>query len=96
MSVSAQLTRALKQALGEEPSEELLAMFESNRSQFGEVRSDISALKADVAELRHEMRVGFERARADMSDVKAELMKWSFVYWVGAVTAIAVLFRTLR
>ena len=50
----------------------------------------------DLKELRHEMRVGFERARADLMGVKAELMKWSFVYWVGAVTAIAVLFRTLR
>ena len=82
MSVSPQLARALEQALGHEPSEELLTHIETSR--------------ADIAELRHEMRVGFERMRADMSAIKAELMKWSFVYWVGAVTAIALLFRTLR
>lgn len=85
MSISPQLTRALQHALGQDASEEFVARFEETVS-----------LRADLAEVRHEMRVGFERARADMSEIKAELMKWSFVYWIGAVTAIAVLFRTLR
>jgi hypothetical protein len=33
---------------------------------------------------------------AHVAEVKADLMKWSFVFWVGAVGAIAVLAGVLR
>ena len=31
-----------------------------------------------------------------VSDVKSDLMKWSFVFWCGSVTAIALLARVLE
>jgi hypothetical protein len=34
-------------------------------------------------------RIGKVEVR--VAEVKADLMKWSFVFWVGAVTAIAAL-----
>jgi hypothetical protein len=51
--------------------------------------------RADIPELRHEMQVGFARLEARLEAAiersKADLMKWSFVFWVGAVLSIAVL-----
>jgi hypothetical protein len=89
MSASPQLIRALQQVLGSDASGELLSHIAST-----------SETRADVAELRHEMRVGFEKLRADfverIEQRYADTVKWSFVFWVGAVTTIAVLFRTLR
>ena len=67
---------------------------------------DSRSLRADVAELRHDMQLGFARidARFDALDAAlsariegqadrtlATLLKWSFVFWVGAVGAIAAL-----
>ena len=70
--------------------------------------------RADIAELRGEMQVGFARVDAKMSAMEAnferrfgalegrfgaleatierrtaDLMKWSFAFWIGAVVAIA-------
>ncbi len=60
-----------------------------------------------IVELRHEMQLGFakmesridHRATALEALVEkraADLMKWSFVFWVGAVGAIAALAGVLR
>jgi hypothetical protein len=52
---------------------------------------DFDQLRADIAELRQEiarLETRFERSFGD-------LIKWSFVFWVGAVGAIAVLARAL-
>jgi hypothetical protein len=62
------------------------------------VRADLAELRrntrADIAELRHEMQVGFARMEANLTaavaNSRSDLMKWSFVFWVGAVAAIAV------
>ena len=51
--------------------------------------------RADIAELRHEMQVGFSRLETAIERCKADLMKWSFVFWVGAVTSIAILAKLL-
>lgn len=53
-------------------------------------------LTAAVAELRPEMRVGFAELRQETSRVRADLMKWMLVFWVGAVGAIAALAGVLR
>jgi hypothetical protein len=57
-------------------------------------------MRADLGELRHEMLVGFEKLRADIAERLeqrfADLLKWSFVFWVGAVMTIAVMLQTLR
>ena len=76
-------------------------------------RGDVSELRADMAELRQEMRVGFAalrqemqvgfaQLRQEMAGMEArferrfsDLIKWSFVFWVGAVGAIAMLARVL-
>lgn len=62
--------------------------------------SGVDALRADIAELRHEMRTAFAtleaRMEARMAKSTSDLLKWSFVFWIGAVTAIAALAGVLR
>lgn len=91
---------------------DLKAMIDANDlridSRFEQLRAEI---RADLAELRSELRgeIGDTRSalRKDMTDgftalglqiagVRADLMKWSFVFWVGAVLAIASLAGVLR
>jgi hypothetical protein len=39
------------------------------------------------AELRTEMHVGFAQLRSDMANLRAELIKWMFLFWLGSVGA---------
>lgn len=55
-----------------------------------------TSLLADIAELRHEMEVGFASVETRIERSTADLMKWPFVFWVGAVGALAMLARALR
>lgn len=59
-------------------------------------REKMELLRGDVGELRHEMNVGFARIEALIERRSADLMKWSFVFWVSAVTAIAALAGVLK
>jgi hypothetical protein len=68
-----------------------------------ELRVEIAALGAElrveIAELRAEMRTGFaavndrflsaeSRTDAKLEGLKAELLRWMFLFWVGTVGAI--------
>jgi hypothetical protein len=65
----------------------------------GRHRGDVTELRrdvhADIAELRHEMHVGFARLETLIERRTSDLMKWSFVFWVGAVVSIALLAKLL-
>jgi hypothetical protein len=107
MSISPRLIHELKQVLGTDAAEDLVTWMERN----DDIHEDISAMRGDlkasvaelrtevqanIAELRHEMQVGFARLETLVESRTADLMKWSFVFWVGAVAAIAMLAGVLR
>jgi hypothetical protein len=65
MATSPHLSGKLRDALGNDAGDELIGIVDR-------AASDISELRGDVAELRHEMRVGFSRIEQTMA-TKAEL-----------------------
>ena len=40
---------------------------------------------------RNEMTDGFSRIISQMADIKVDILRWSFAFWVGQVVVIAVL-----
>src|SRR6266540_2558695 len=71
------------------------------------MQSDLAELRqgmqSDRSALREEMKAGFAELRQEMSQLETrlerrigDLIKWSFVFWVGAVGAIATLAGVLR
>ena len=116
MPVTPRLSRKLHQTLGEEAAEDLVNWMQQVDAQRAELRelNDLNfsridtrladvAMRADLAELRQEMKVGFAELRQEMAHLEArlerriaDLIKWSFVFWVGAVGAIAMLAGVLR
>ena len=64
-----------------------------------EMHSSISNLReemhSNISNLRQEMQVGFARLETMIERSKSDLMKWSFVFWVGAVVSIAILAKLL-
>ena len=60
-----------------------------------DVAREAAALQGDVAGLRTEMKVGIQEGvasiRQELATSRVELLKWSFLFWVGQVFAIVAL-----
>ena len=80
---------------------------QETQSDFAKVREETQVRFAEgdgkVAALREEIRVGFSDLRREMAHLETrlerrigDLITWSFVFWVGAVGAIAMLAGVLR
>jgi uncharacterized small protein (DUF1192 family) len=59
---------------------------------------EVSSQHEGALEFRREVLAGLQRLddriqglTKEIGNVKADLMKWSFLFWVGAVSAIAML-----
>ena len=79
---------------------DLAELREATRADLAELRQEMNT---GFAVLRQEMNTGFAALRQEMAHLEArferrfsDLIKWSFVFWVGAVGAIAMLAGVLR
>jgi hypothetical protein len=74
------------------------ARFGAIDARFGAIEERLTgmATRVDLAELREEMKVGFATLETKLERRISDLIKWSFVFWVGAVGAVAVLAGVLR
>ena len=65
-----------------------------------EIRETRTALRNEYADgnaaLRKDMTDGFAALGVQIAGIRADLMKWSVAFWVGAVLAIAPLAGVLR
>ena len=68
-----------------------------------EIRSGLEALEhridarfGKVDERFDRVDARFAQLEAKVGDVKSDLMKWSFVFWCGAVAAVAALAGVLK
>ena len=58
-----------------------------------ELRSDMTLLRADMAKLGADLRGDF---KVEIANTRADLLKWSFLFWVGQVAATTALVTALR
>lgn len=78
---------------------DLAELRQEMRAGFASLREES---RADLAKTREQMVAGFARAAEERARLEArferrfgDLLKWSFVFWVGAVGAIAMLAQVL-
>jgi hypothetical protein len=93
MPIPSSLSRKLQETLGEDAGGDLVTWLEEERAERLELRSQ---LRAELSEIRQHMAAMEMRLTAQIADVKSDLMKWSFVFWCGAVAAVAALADVLR
>ncbi len=101
------VSAALSARLGQEATDGLLELVESTRTEWTEhvltlaearferrLTEEISALRVDFTrELHH----GLAAVRQEIATVRVELIRWSFVFWVGQIAVmIGVLTFMLR
>jgi len=54
-----------------------------------EVKKDILATKEDISKLREELRV-------EMREIKADMIKWMFIFWIGQLVAIIAIIKMMK
>jgi hypothetical protein len=103
VSFSPQLRRKLQETLGADGAEELVSSMdrlEASRGDIAELTQAMLAMDANSkqAMLAMELRLTEKLAGLDskIEQKHAGLLKWSFLFWVGAVAAIAGLAGVLR
>ena len=81
--------RKLNDIIGAEATDAMAEWMNRTDEKFDELR-------ADIAELRHEMRVTFAKAETAAAQRHADFMKWTTGFWavslvtyVGALVAVA-------
>jgi hypothetical protein len=67
--------------------------FEAMDARFAEQRH---WMEARFAEQQQRMDVGFAQVETRIERRFGDLLKWSFVFWCGAIGAVAALARVLR
>src|SRR5262245_14111245 len=97
--ITPRLSQKLQQTLGGQEGAEFVNWMHQMDARVGEIAThgDLAQLRAEIradfAELRQEMQVGFAALETRIERRISDLIKWSFVFWVGAVGAIAMLAR---
>ena len=80
---------ALHSRIGAGAAEGLTHMFQQSHQMPG-ARFE-RRLTEEVCSLRVEMHQGFAALRTEMATTRIELLKWSFLFWVGQLGAVAAL-----
>src|SRR5688500_2791803 len=88
MSLPASISKRLRETLGNNTGGDLVTWLDEQRAESAQVRADLAECKTEMLAAMHAMEL---RLADRIGRVESDLMKWSFVFWVGAVAAIAVL-----
>src|SRR5712691_2881876 len=85
----------LRDRLGHEATLGLIELLDSAREAWSEHVLSVAAdrferrLSEEMSKLRVEMHGGFAALRQELATARVELLKWSFLCWVGQVAAMA-------
>ena len=87
---------ALRERLGDDGARELSDFVE----QHGDVwRTNVVDTCTERIETiyakRSDVLEGFERIIGKLSDIRVELLRWSFAFWLGQILVFAALLRVL-
>lgn len=100
--MSSPMPAALRAQLGSEATFGLIELLDSERKEVSQHMLAIAGDKFErrMAEEFARMAAEFARFRDDvvheLANTRVEMLKWSFVFWIGQVAAIAGLFTYLR
>jgi hypothetical protein len=97
--VSGRVPTSLRTRLGDEATFGLIELLDSDRKEWSEhvlsaagdrferrLAEEISALRVEIRAGLHD---GLTSVRQEIATTRVEMLKWSFVFWIGQVAAMA-------
>ena len=90
MPVTAKLSREFYDRLGDKVVDELVGLLNDMDATFRAELRELNDRNFQRFEAKLEQRVGILGAdlRTEMADLKAELIKWMFLFWLGTVATM--------
>ena len=86
MSTVLELYEKLKPKLGEDEARALLEFVETSVQDKAATKDD---LERTASALRDEIRRNEAALRKEIQEIKVDLLKWSFAFWLGAVAVLS-------
>ena len=98
MPVTAKLSKAFYEQFGEQVADELVSWFNHVDSSYRSDLRELNELNFARFDAKVEQRLAqFEtRLNSKIERVRTDLLKWSFLFWIGAVAANVAAMRVLR
>ncbi len=107
MPATPKLPLKLYEKLGKEAMTELVSWFTeadaAHQSGLKELKeadarldARMTALELRMAALEVKMAEGFAELKQQIAGVQAELIKWTFVFWLGTIGIVVLLIRFLN
>lgn len=95
MPVTAKLSRKFYETLGDEVANELVEWFNQVDATYRADLRELNELNYQRFEAKLEQRIG--ELRAEMKDMRAELIKWMFIFVTGSTfTVLGVMVALLK
>lgn len=95
------VSKAIRDHLGDEATFGLIEMVESANTEWGKhvlslaterferrLTEEISGLRTDF---HHTLQEGLTDVRKEIATTRFELLKWSFLFWIGQVAVVGAL-----
>ena len=92
-----ELYEKLKPKLGEEATRILLEFVEASVERKAATKEDLQRTEMALREEIHHLDQKIEAVKVDIAAVKADLIKWTFGFWIGNVAVLSgIMFVLLR
>jgi hypothetical protein len=88
-----ELYEILKNKVGEKEAKTLVEYIETKVEKKFEDKKDILATKEDLANLKTGLMVEIEKVRTEMQKVKADIIKWMFLFWIGQLASLIAILQ---
>jgi len=77
---------------GERFEQRLIAVSAELRAEIGRAQSELrQEMTAMDAGIRVALTEGLSKIRVEMTDMRVDVLRWSFLFWIGQVAATATL-----
>jgi len=100
MTITSRLSRRLYETLGDDAGHDLvdwMLQLDTQRTELRELNDlNFARFGALISEFRGEVRAEIARLETRIERTRADVIKWSFIFWVGAVGSIALLAGVLK
>ncbi len=88
-----ELYEILKSKVGEKEAKTLVEYIEAKVEKKFEDKKDILATKEDLANFKTDLMVEIEKVRTEMQKMKADIIKWMFLFWLGQLASLMAILQ---
>ena len=95
------IPRTVRGVLGIQASEDLVTWLSLGQEELragirADLQADLKLITARLDAMYEKLNLRLHQLELRVAESKADLIRWSFVFWVGAVAAVAALAGVLR